>query len=291
MPLIKRLTANSKGNDFVVGDLHGCRYLLDILLDTAGFDPTHDRLFSTGDLVDRGPDSPECLSLLQEPWFHPVLGNHELMLIHYLEARKQNLASDDTYDALELLLYNGGDWIEDTLYDCLEQIPHLLERLKSLPLILSVGDASTPDRFHVTHGDLLFDRATVISDTLIDGLVEGYESLERPHGLAVFNGMTPEEAITHGVWSRRLISHPGVYQDIPIATGLSRVYAGHTITTTPMRRASHLFIDGGGFLCGRRSTPEGPYGLNLVDHHHGIRYWTNGVDISASELPGETDSV
>lgn len=67
--------ANSLGRDFIVDDLHGCLDLLDIELDRVGFDPAVDRLFSVGDLIDRGPDSMGCLRLLNKPWFFAVRGN------------------------------------------------------------------------------------------------------------------------------------------------------------------------------------------------------------------------
>ena len=70
-----------KGRDFVVGDIHGCFKLLEDGLKYEGFDRRNDRLFSVGDIIDRGQDSEKCLKLLQEPWFHMVLGNHEEMMI------------------------------------------------------------------------------------------------------------------------------------------------------------------------------------------------------------------
>jgi len=73
-PKIVSQPANTLGRDFIVGDLHGCRSLLEDLLAEVAFDGARDRLFSVGDLVDRGPDSEGCLELLKEPWFYPVLG-------------------------------------------------------------------------------------------------------------------------------------------------------------------------------------------------------------------------
>lgn len=78
----KAISKNQTGRDFVVGDIHGCYNQLMDKLTYEGFDRTRDRLFSVGDLIDRGPDSEKCLSLLQEPWFHMVRGNHEEMLIN-----------------------------------------------------------------------------------------------------------------------------------------------------------------------------------------------------------------
>jgi serine/threonine protein phosphatase 1 len=75
-PRIQRIAANSRGRDFVIGDLHGCLDQLQLKLALVSFAPERgDRLFAVGDLVDRGPDSLGCLNLLREPWFFSVLGN------------------------------------------------------------------------------------------------------------------------------------------------------------------------------------------------------------------------
>lgn len=73
-PRLLRLGKNAKGRDFVVGDLHGCVPALHAQLQRMGFDKNHDRLICTGDLVDRGPQSPEALALLGEPWFFAEIG-------------------------------------------------------------------------------------------------------------------------------------------------------------------------------------------------------------------------
>lgn len=48
---------NEVGKDFIVGDIHGCLDQLKFQLSVTGFDKSKDRLFSVGDLIDRGPDS------------------------------------------------------------------------------------------------------------------------------------------------------------------------------------------------------------------------------------------
>ncbi len=71
---------NEHGRDFIVGDIHGCYDLLIQQLEYVGFNYTQDRLISVGDLIDRGPESVKCLSLLDEAWFQCVRGNHEQMM-------------------------------------------------------------------------------------------------------------------------------------------------------------------------------------------------------------------
>ena len=73
--------ANLQGRDFIVGDLHGHPDVLRRLMDHVAFDYDMDRLFSVGDLVDRGPNSAGALDLLEAPSFYPVLGNHDAMLL------------------------------------------------------------------------------------------------------------------------------------------------------------------------------------------------------------------
>ena len=68
---------------WVVGDVQGCKKPLKKLLKRVGFRWGKDRLWSTGDIVNRGP---KCLATLR--WFYKhrdditlVLGNHDLHLL------------------------------------------------------------------------------------------------------------------------------------------------------------------------------------------------------------------
>lgn len=70
---------NTAGRDFAVGDIHGCFSALQQALDAIGFSESTDRLFSVGDLVDRGPESEQVLTWLDKPWFHAICGNHDFM--------------------------------------------------------------------------------------------------------------------------------------------------------------------------------------------------------------------
>ena len=91
--------ANTEGKDYIVSDLHGCYHDFYVLLQEIGFDKKVDRMFSVGDLVDRGPDSYKCLLLMYEPWFMPVKGNHE-DLFH------DAICGDGMY----IWTMNGGNW-------------------------------------------------------------------------------------------------------------------------------------------------------------------------------------
>ena len=95
--ITKHFEENTKGRDFVVGDLHGTHSLFLSELLAVDFDFEIDRCFSVGDLIDRGPESVKCLELLNKPWFHAVIGNHEDLLM-----------DDMNYSCW---MMNGGNWI------------------------------------------------------------------------------------------------------------------------------------------------------------------------------------
>lgn len=87
---------NKKGVDYFVGDIQGHHSLLIKQLDELEFDYSNDRLYCAGDLVDKGPESEDCINLLKSPWFYSVLGNHDLMFIesaNNITLKKEYLSS------------------------------------------------------------------------------------------------------------------------------------------------------------------------------------------------------
>jgi serine/threonine protein phosphatase 1 len=98
---IQRFERNSVGRDWAVGDIHGHFSRLQAALDKAGFDASRDRLFSVGDLTDRGPEWSEALRWLAQPWFHAVQGNHEDYAVRYV---RTGLVDAENWRA------NGGGW-------------------------------------------------------------------------------------------------------------------------------------------------------------------------------------
>lgn len=113
---------NEVGRDFVIGDIHGDLVGLDLTLSMLDFDIRTDRLFCTGDLVDRGRNSYSVLSLVLlqlRPWFFSTLGNHEVMTytsiaknINYFISRMFGSSGDlvyvNTAEDYEGLLQDDG---------------------------------------------------------------------------------------------------------------------------------------------------------------------------------------
>lgn len=123
------LPSNNLGRDFFVGDLHGCRALLDHHLSLVNFDKNVDRLISVGDLADRGPSSVECVKLISEPWFFAVRGNHEDMAIG---VHRGGWSAGN-------FQMNGGGWFFELDEPTRERVVQLMETLP-YTIEVPVGD-------------------------------------------------------------------------------------------------------------------------------------------------------
>ncbi|RYU59976.1 symmetrical bis(5'-nucleosyl)-tetraphosphatase [Methylolobus aquaticus] len=86
-----------------VGDVQGCHAELLSLLDEIRFDPAHDRLLLTGDLVNRGPRSLETLRLVRSlgAAATTVLGNHDLHLLAVAFGISRTKRKDTFHDVLD----------------------------------------------------------------------------------------------------------------------------------------------------------------------------------------------
>lgn len=75
-----------------IGDIHGCVKALRTLVELIQLQPD-DTLITLGDCVDRGPDSrrviDELLRLREKCRLIPLLGNHEELMLNYLDGKPQ----------------------------------------------------------------------------------------------------------------------------------------------------------------------------------------------------------
>jgi len=105
---------------YAIGDIQGCYDELKHLLKKINFNQDKDRLWFTGDLVNRGPNSLETLRFIQSLGENAivVLGNHDLHL-------------------LATAFYHNKPGRKDTIHDVLQAPDRksLLNWLRHLPLI------------------------------------------------------------------------------------------------------------------------------------------------------------
>ncbi|MFJ4347775.1 metallophosphoesterase [Pseudomonas sp. NPDC089401] len=153
MSRFRRVAANSAGRDLAVGDIHGHFQRLQQCLDAVGFDPQVDRLFSVGDLVDRGPHSEAALQWLAMPWFHAVQGNHEALAVSHFHGGRLDL---------EMYRAAGGGWFIDLPRT---QQAVFVEQFLQLPIALEVQTAAGP--IGLLHADSPFDDWAALRDSLL----------------------------------------------------------------------------------------------------------------------------
>ena len=206
---------NKKGRDFVVGDIHGHFKLLTAALNKLGFDTDVDRIFSVGDLIDRGPDSIDILNWLEKPWFHAVRGNHEQMLIDCLSG----------HGDIPRHIRNGGAW----LYELQPAIQHaLLKALQALPLIIEV-DLSSGQPIGIVHAE-----APVIRRN--DGWQEAKDAITGKSG-----ERHQRQALKTALYAREKIEQ----NDHTPIKGIDRLYVGHSTVPNITHLGNVVYIDTG----------------------------------------------
>lgn len=255
-----RLPENVKGRDLVVGDLHGHRSLLERELERLGFDPARDRLFSVGDLVDRGPESLATLSLIEEPWFHAVLGNHEMMLLNFLGYYGSRLHSRKSYPS------GGGQWIGDAVARNRKRLRRLADRVAELPLSIHVAGRAP---FNVMHGDLhplTSRRETLFSEsTICVHLADSSTSSRRNIG----------EATKAGFIGLRFAQRTVQVSERPLGE-LPPTFVGHSPLQHVTVHNSYVYIDQG---VAERSPTLARRPPTVLDQTQ-FSYWLRGVALA-----------
>lgn len=124
---VRRFKKNTTGRDFVVGDLHGCFAQLREELESRQYDPSRDRLFAVGDLVDRGHESPFVLDIVRRYGIQSVRGNHEDVIVRW----HRHGGKDSS------IRCNGGEWLLD-MADDTQAVDDIVAYMADLPYAIEI---------------------------------------------------------------------------------------------------------------------------------------------------------
>lgn len=271
MKNLKSFEANFKGRDFVIGDLHGSFSVFLNLLDNLQFDHEVDRMFSVGDLVDRGPDNIECLRLIYEPWFHCTKSNHNQLVIDAF--LKDDPALKDYVSSMantRLWQQCGGLWALPQTENHYEALKHgekydartlelieLAYKLNSDPFIITV-ELRSKKKVHIIHAefpdvelsdDILEDEVSV--QRIVDiGSLDGPDLLWKRDRFIRINS----EDLSQRAKNIRILQEQ-FKGDLKVNDNLGHIISGHTPMQKPVTILGRTNIDT--FACG--SYPRGPY--------------------------------
>jgi serine/threonine protein phosphatase 1 len=207
---VKRFAANTVGRDFAVGDIHGYFTRLHAALEADRFNVLVDRLFSVGDLIDRGPECPDALDWLDKPWFHAVCGNHDDYVVHF-----------DTCD-VDSWIYNGGLWFTGL---SLSEQKEFAAKFAELPIAIEVE--TTQGLIGIVHADCPFASWEQLREELTSP-----ESSQRLM------------QVQHRcMWSRSRLDQ----WEMQGVEGLRAMIVGHTPIRKPVRLGNVIHIDTAGW--------------------------------------------
>lgn len=202
---------NHEGRDFAVGDIHGEFSLLRRLLTTVGFDEKTDRLFSVGDLVDRGPESPMVARWLTKPWFISVRGNHDHWCI------MSGLLEEPPGHRR-----HGGSWF----YDMTDEVrPLLATLLNQMPVAIEV-EGRDGQRFGIVHAECTHHSWQRFREAIEGELGNSYRN----------------HHITEAMWRRTRIEK----RDTTIIAGVDKVLVGHSVVEEVTELGNVVYLDTGG---------------------------------------------
>lgn len=219
---ILKVPANTVGRDFTVGDIHGCYYLLDKALREVNFNKDVDRLFCLGDLVDRGPYSEAVASLLTEPWFYSVLGNHEQYCI---EAYSTLIDDETKLDIRNSHISWGGEWFYMLDEDRQKELAKMFD---DLPILITLE--VNGKQIGLAHGNI--------------------NDWDTTHRMVETAGDAIESTAINGViWGRTRIRQ----QNRMNAKGIDYVFLGHTVVEQIAVLGNVHYIDTGAVFGGKLS--------------------------------------
>lgn len=217
MEKIKYLNIDRDTNVYVVGDIHGCYSLLIKKLNELNFNFSKDILIGVGDLIDRGPENLKCVSLLNEPWFKTIKGNHEDFCVQGF--------SNDYIARCHQASNNGGDWFYE-----LEDVDQerIVNRFFQLPTLLEINYCNR--NFGFVHADLPIHDWSLLKEN-------------------INNKIKDRDVEELCLWSRDI-----VYRTNVNIKNIHNVFLGHTVLPEITQIGNCTFLDTGAVFYSKKDT-------------------------------------
>ena len=124
---------------YVIGDVHGCLFTLQKLIAQL---PADANIVFVGDLVDKGRFSKEVVEYVINGKFQCILGNHEALMLEYIEDALIHKKANE-YSTVK---YLGGYTTIESYKDNPSILKRHLEWMKTLPQYIEI------DKYFITHG-------------------------------------------------------------------------------------------------------------------------------------------
>ena len=234
-PRIKTFARNTRGVDYALGDIHGCYKHLAKRLEKIGFNPDCDRLFTPGDLVDRGAENEWVLDWLGLPYFNVCPGNHEIFI---KKLYKDGEPSEDVLRKCYAFEKSGFEWWEKTSkFFRREFIARLQNLPEAMEIETSIGNVG------LIHADVPV----------------GYKWQDLPGILS----MDLDDPLRKKLFSSRDRHNS---QDATPVDGVERVFVGHNVVRKVQRLGNIVNLDTGAYRGrGHRWPGEGALSIVRVD--------------------------
>ena len=194
----------------IIGDIHGCYDELQALLDKAGV-CDDDEVISLGDIVDRGPASPQTLAFFRErPRTKVLMGNHERKHVRHARGKVK---------------FSYAQHITRAQFEGSEQdYTSALDFMGKLPLYLELAEAILVHGYLEPGVDLADQRSTVLTGTM-SGDSYLRKKLARPW-YELYRGEKPV-IVGHRNYNRN--DEPFIFRDLVYGLDTS-VYMGGALT-------------------------------------------------------------
>lgn len=155
----------------VIGDVHGCFYTLQSLVEKIRSKYPQITIYCVGDLVDRGNYSLEVIDFMQSEKIAFTKGNHDMMFYSYYKDSDSSMARN--------WMHNGASTTIESYLDKSEKLNEHLELIINAPLFINTDDcfishAGISNLYHKVFNENILNDLSKLNYVLQSDLLESY---------------------------------------------------------------------------------------------------------------------